>query len=230
MKRTVSTTTIVAPARKKAKTERKSSLKNWISNPVKNGFADKLRTTCTYVGTRTITLASAGLYSTVFSANGLYDPDITGSGHQPRGFDQLMAAYRTFTVIGSRCTVMPLHLSTTTVTPGLYCILLSRDGAAKAGANDYEVLEQKFVSDYKVISSPAEENHKVRLSFNAKKFFGGNAEDERDLQGDVSANPPEQAFFHVCWGQQQYQAGNIQFVVKIEYDVVFSTPVELATS
>lgn len=41
----------------------------------------------------------------VFSMNGMWDPDISGVGHQPRGFDQLLAMYDHFVVIGSKITV-----------------------------------------------------------------------------------------------------------------------------
>lgn len=44
--------------------------------------------------------STSGLASTpyVFSLNGAYDPDVTGTGHQPRGFDQWMALYKRFKV------------------------------------------------------------------------------------------------------------------------------------
>lgn len=37
----------------------------------------------------------------VYTTNGLYDPNTTGIGHQPTGFDQLMALYNEYVVIGS---------------------------------------------------------------------------------------------------------------------------------
>lgn len=47
--------------------------------------------------------AAAGAY--VMSQNSCYDPDVTGTGHQPRGFDQLAALYNRYVVHKSRCTV-----------------------------------------------------------------------------------------------------------------------------
>ena len=39
-----------------------------------------------------------------FSANGLFDPDLTGAGHQPMGFDQIMPLYNNYVVISASIT------------------------------------------------------------------------------------------------------------------------------
>jgi len=46
-----------------------------------------------------------------FNGNGLYDPDDTGTGHQPRGFDQIKALYRTYRVTASSIRVRFCNLS-----------------------------------------------------------------------------------------------------------------------
>lgn len=47
-----------------------------------------------------VTTIAGGLANTAveISLNGLYDPDITGAGHQPRGFDQWIALYKRYKV------------------------------------------------------------------------------------------------------------------------------------
>lgn len=55
---------------------------------------------------RGLTPASAGLAAShVYSANSLFDPDRTGVGHQPRGFDQYIAMYENYTVTSATITV-----------------------------------------------------------------------------------------------------------------------------
>ncbi len=47
----------------------------------------------------------------VFRLNSLYDPDLTGTGHQPYGFDQFAALY-------SRYKVDRVHIDVLFTTPG----------------------------------------------------------------------------------------------------------------
>lgn len=44
---------------------------------------------------------NGGIYDYVYNLNGLYDPNSTGTGHQPYGFDQLCILYSRYRVI--RC-------------------------------------------------------------------------------------------------------------------------------
>lgn len=63
-------------------------------------------------GGQTVTLAGGG-YQRQLSGNSLYDPDITGAGHQPYGFDQLANMYNRYRVSASRVMVVATNLSTT---------------------------------------------------------------------------------------------------------------------
>jgi len=47
-----------------------------------------------------VTLSLANSYQYVFNLNSVYDPNRTGTGHQPYGYDQLAALYNRYRVIG----------------------------------------------------------------------------------------------------------------------------------
>ena len=94
---------------------------------------DKMKVTFRYASRIIINPAAAGNGVHVFSANGMYDPDLTGVGHQPRGFDEVMPLYDHYTVIGSKCTVAACNLSTG---GGILGIAL-KDSTTTKTANDY---------------------------------------------------------------------------------------------
>lgn len=101
-------------SRTTAKTAKKRSKKNtwsvvkgpaWSLNagtrsPASSGFPAMVRSTLTYrVQSINLDPGIGGLAAAhVFAANGLFDPDITGIGHQPVGFDQMMAMYDHYVV------------------------------------------------------------------------------------------------------------------------------------
>ena len=70
-----------------------------------------MRTTLRYVDRLEIDVSSASTVTKVaYSANGLYDPYIPTGGHQPRGFDNYMKLYKTYTCIASKINVTTHYL------------------------------------------------------------------------------------------------------------------------
>lgn len=65
-------------------------------------FGPKTKSLKMLYGDTNYSLSGTGLNPVIrdFAANGLFDPDITGAGHQPRGYDQLMALYKKYVVTG----------------------------------------------------------------------------------------------------------------------------------
>jgi len=64
------------------------------------GFPDRLRTNLRY--STVIPVPAVAHYEYVFKANSLFDPDLTGVGHQPTYFDQLAAIYSQYCVLGCK--------------------------------------------------------------------------------------------------------------------------------
>jgi hypothetical protein len=166
----------------------------------------------------------------VYSANGLYDPDITGSGHQPRGFDQLIALYDHYVVLRSKCVV---HFAGA-LAASVNGIQLQASSTPQSDYIDYaEQARCEFSLSpwcYSTGGFPEPRSH--TLQFEASKFMGiPDPVTAGKLQGSVSSNPSDQGFFHVFTQHIDGSTSASQNVlVFLEYDVVFIEPVPVASS
>ncbi len=68
-------------------------------NPSRTPWATRAVTQIQYTDEFDINLTSGSLSTYVFNSNGLYDPDQTGTGHQPLGFDQYAVMYNRYRVL-----------------------------------------------------------------------------------------------------------------------------------
>lgn len=94
-------------ARRGARGYRQSSNRSitTIQSP-RNGFINpRCLSTFKYNQTISFTVASAAAGQNVFKLNGMFDPDTTGTGHQPYGFDQMLNIYQRYVVLRTRVIV-----------------------------------------------------------------------------------------------------------------------------
>lgn len=165
----------------------------------------------------------------VFSCNGLYDPDISGVGHQPRGFDQLMELYDHYVVIAAKLT---WHFGTTNASTydQLACISVQDDTGTSADMRDNT---ERAVSIIQAFPAGASGDTKsLSLGVNPNAFLGrGNPLSDSQLKGSSSANPSEQAFFHCAVAPlQAVDAATVNSYVVIEYTAIFIEPKDVALS
>jgi len=97
-----------APRRRGYKTN--NNIKTGL-NPIPQRYLCKLKY-CSSVTTN-----NSGQY--VFNLNSLFDPDLTGTGHQPYGYDQLAVLYNRYRVIGTSWHVTCLKQSAAVVLAAL---------------------------------------------------------------------------------------------------------------
>lgn len=165
--------------------------------------------------------------SNVLSANGLYDPEITGTGHQPMGFDQLMLSYYHYNVTHSHliATFHNLSASTPVVSvriDGNSTPITVVDSLIEVGISNHSVLEAKSTfGATKVLET------KVSIA----RFEGvDDVLDVNELRGSVSANPAEQTYFHVqCWDNTGTTT-NVLVEIVLEFTAVFTEPRVLSAS
>lgn len=151
-----------------------------------------------------------------FSCNGLYDPDTTGVGHQPLGFDQLMAIYNHYHVVASKMKVTGIR---TGATNNLITTVYIDDDTTVSASTVETMAERPGART--VTSWPAEGLFKsATIAYNAQAMFGGETFGNDSLQGTVSANPTEGAFYTI--GCSASGSSNVDYFVEITYDCIFS--------
>jgi hypothetical protein len=203
------------------------SLSGKVANPVvvQRGlplFGLRTRRKLPYMQAITLNGGASVVTGYVFSANGCFDPNITGTGHQPMGFDQMMVFYNHYTVLRARVTAMFENTGTPTSKVGL-----SISGSTTF-STDYEVNIENGQLVWATIQ-PAGTNGStcaLKTSVNCAAFQGlQNIMDDPDMRGDIASNPIEQLYFLLTlWNTSGATVPVANVDVLIEYDVVFHEP------
>lgn len=193
-------------------------------------FKDKLHVKLNYYDQASITtgIASAGSY--VFAANGLFDPDITSTGHQPMGFDQLMLMYNHYTVLSSKITVWARNNSATEHVQFAVATYAEATTLTVPG----RIVENGKLN-YSILNPQPNNGSCKRYMRNVDiaKFMGQKEiMSEDDYRGDVAANPVELVYHDlIAWNLNPgAAAGTVTFDILIEYQAVFWEPRKLTQS
>lgn len=183
------------------------------------GLPKQLRMSHRYVE-NILTASGAGTLSTyLFSCNGLFDPNFSGTGHQPMYFDQMSALYNHYTCLGSKCSVYARIVGNTV--PDALVGMYIDDDTTVTPTNSNGCSEQTTAVFAQINSAPAKPAFFSRI-WNAKEAFGGDIMDNDNLTGSSAANPTEQQWY-VLFAQDANFAGvlTVQWTVVIEYDCVW---------
>lgn len=131
-------------------------------------------------------------------ANDLYDPDATGIGHQPLGFDQLSALYNKFVVLGSliKCR---FTTQTTGATAVQYVGVFPTTDAAISADPDI-LMEQKGIKKKLLGPYDAGTYPLVTSSYSAKKWWGGKVSSNTGQSGTPSSSPNDIVNYAVWCG------------------------------
>lgn len=164
-----------------------------------------------------------------FSANGLYDPNVTGGGHQPLGFDQIMPMYDHYTVIASKITIT--FFNDDSSNKQIVGVRLS-DNTSSGVAADVSNIQENGGGKYVWLNQKGNDGDMctMTLGCSPKKYFAKSLNDDT-YKGGIGANPADQVYFQI-WAApfQSVDSGVIYFNVRIDYIAIFSEPKILASS
>jgi len=179
---------------------------------------------------------SGNAVSYFFTANGMFDPDITGTGHQPMGFDQMMLLY-------NQCTVVHSSITVTFYGNGLACrcaVALYPSASALTSAD--QIMENGLVKSVAVNMQGTNTaiNNKlqsVTLDCDVKKYFARPSDqavvDDSLLATTVASNPTEQVYYGISVWQLDPDGSttsSIGFDVLLNYDAIYWEPKKIASS
>lgn len=214
-----------------------------------------MRTSLRYVVGKKIEVTSAdAIQYETFRANGLFDPEVSLGGHQPRGFDQMTAIYQTYTVLGSKITVQWAYQGyqgPASNDTGLGTLIKTTSGEDAAAAcppvmvgihkhtvalpipsTAAEVMEHSRTS-WKAMNC-MHQGVSTRQSCNTASYFGKRyIIGAEGFTGDATADPTEQIQYTI-WAARtnlvSQGACRLTAFVTIEYDVVFTDQKPLVAS
>jgi len=192
------------------------------------GFPKKMQMNMKYLENTVITSTTGNFAAYNWSCNGLYDPNITGTGHQPMYFDQMTALYNHYCVIGSKITVNFLPNASNV---GLIAVGVFVNDNAGITPTTYLGCGEQTLATTKYISYNASKPVVIQKKWAAKKYFGGSVLANTELQGDASLNPTEQSYYSV-YVQSLDLASTIAVSVnvKMEFIVMWKELKDLAQS
>ncbi len=163
----------------------------------------------------------------LFVANGMYDPDATGIGHQPRGFDELMAFYSHYTVSQAKITVV----ITTDLTKPIVCQILQ---VLDTTAIDTNGVDESTYAVESYINRQNGGNLPLSTTHNVGKFLGiPSLRSYAAARGSKVANPTEKTYFQVTVFNPNVSDSELltyQMKVTIDFTAMFGEPQQPAQS
>lgn len=196
-----------------------------------SGLPQSRRVSLRYCSNAVITSTSGTLGSHYFRATSLFDPDQTGTGHQPMGFDQMAALYNHYLVLGSKITIRAMPDQNGDINSAVFGVYVSDDTSTPY--TDYTGFIEAKRGVYKCIANQRNQIS-LKYGFSTKKFFNiSDVKDNRSTLGaSIGSNPSEEAYF-ILYYQNLESPGETSehnFLITIDFIAEFSEPKDLTQS
>lgn len=189
------------------------------------------RVKLTYYDNIGLTSVSGTLSQHNFNLASVFDPDVTGVGHQPYGRDEWAVLYKQYYVSSAKITVKFSNSQSNNM-PHKVGLVLDKDGTLSGVRNTR--MEQTKGRSQRTLLSNSNNTQTVSAIYSPKSFFSiQDPKDDHQIKALLSANPTLPAY--ACITVQSYDnvttsSQAVYAEVMIEYNVVLSDPVPLAGS
>lgn len=214
----------ISPAKRMAKRRSKTYTKNVPSNgkynilaKLPNAFPPKMVASLRYAETVRLDPGvgtPVGYY--IFRCGSIYDPNYTGTGHQPYGHDTYNTIYGHYRVLNSKLSVTFCPNGTSSTGHIIGGCFISPDAAGVT--TDFDLIRERAQGNFKICPDQAS-TISVSQKYTADKNYPNNV---GSLNATFGANPSEDAYF-VVWvtsANESIDPSSVDCVVTIDYQVL----------
>lgn len=203
----------------------------WRAQGVPGPYSTQTKFKLRYVQSAPLTCTTGVLQSYVFRANSIFDPDLTGTGTQPCGRDQLALIWDHYVVLGAKITVTFSQDASQSAANIVGVHLKDSSTTAYGTVEEYMMAG---AGKWKTLNGVQTTPKTMSQNFSCRKFF--NLKDPSDNVTRVGAtfgnNPTDDAYFHVMLQSTGASAATtvVNALVQIDYIVQCSEPKAQAMS
>lgn len=192
------------------------------------GFPLQMNMRHKYVETLQLSEGGAFVHH-LFTANGMFDPNISGLGHQPMYFDTMSPLYHHYHVLTSKIKWTIVPFGTAVQNPYKIITWVNGDSAVTGSGESFS--EQTSAKTRYAQGGINPDRMVLYDSFSTYKTFGPAPMANNELRGNNATNPNEQAFYQVTFRSLDGVSPiNIYVIAEIEYTAVWSELKELNSS
>lgn len=163
-----------------------------------------------------------GMYA--FSVNSLYDPNVTGTGHQPKGFDQIMLLYDHYLTM--KCNYKITFINESSTVPCVVGCALSRlTTDTYSGIDDFSETTNAD-THYLNLTGTSSNSKVVKGSVIPHRFLGSKNPMGNDrLWGETATSPQENLKLHLFVSSaDESQNPVIRIIIELSYFAVLREP------
>lgn len=209
--------------RKPRRFRRKRFARNTTIIRAPSAYPDRLYVKLKYSDHANLVSSTSAAYH-VFRGNGIFDPDFTGTGHQPYGRDQWMAMYTQNCVLASKIQVRAMPYSNQSV------VALRPSVTTTAPSDINEILERPRCQ-YKMLNAAGGDYFPFKSFMKTKTILGPAKPLQDDEFWSTSSNPTKQWYWIIGAQHPDLTTGvTTQVYVMITYYVCFFSRTQVSAS
>lgn len=200
-------------------------------------FPTRLRRTLQYVDNYLLSSVAGSIVTQQWKVNSMFDPDLTGTGHQPRGFDQLCTTsgpYAKYRVLAVRISGEALSTNDATMTlingfSDLATIPTVPGGGigSISGTSELPGWTALFIPP---AGAPVARFAQAARISEIEGVSESAVLSEDNYSATSVADPADLAYFTVKMQAENSGNGAANLLIRFEFDVQFEEPILLAAS